>query len=248
MDSEKEYTYEIESEVSFLNENKILKPYAYQTLFNQVVDKHLNNFNLNVDTTLKYNLAWAIISLSIEIVKPVDSCMKLFASTWHSQKKGPFFRREYIFKNEKGETLFQGSSFSILFDVKNRNIYRSKDCPFHISPPNEKVLIEASPTFKTKADFNKVCDRVVNNSYVDCLGHVNNSRYSEFAYDAFTNDEVSNLKNLKRMDIYFESELRNKDNFSILKAYEDNKIFFRGKNNTKEDTSFNIVMQFSSNL
>lgn len=247
MDNEEECTYEIESEVSFLNENKILKPYAYQNLFNEVVDKHLNNFNLNVDNTLEYNLAWAIISLSIEIVKPIDSCIKLFASTWHSQKRGPFFRREYIFRNEKGETLFQGSSFSILFDIKTRSIYRSKHYPFYISPPNEKVVIEASPTFKMKTDFNKICDRIVHNSYVDCLGHVNNSRYSEFAYDAFTDDEISNLANLKRMDIYFESELRNKDNFSMLKAYDGDKIFFRGKNNTKEDTSFNIVMQFNKN-
>jgi hypothetical protein len=57
---EKDYIYEVETEVSDLNENNILKPYAYQSLFSQIVEKHLRKINLNVDITMKYNLAWAL--------------------------------------------------------------------------------------------------------------------------------------------------------------------------------------------
>lgn len=241
---EKDYIYEITNELSDLNQNNILKPYSYQKLFDQVVDRHLNNINLNMDQIMRNNLAWVLISLSIEIVKPVEGITKMFAQTWCSQHKRPFFRREFIFKNEKGEILFHGTSFSILFDMNKRTLYRKKELPFDIDISNDDFTIEATPTIHIDSKFEKVDERKVYNSYIDCLGHVNNIRYSEFAYDTFSEEECMNICNFKRMDLYFRSELRNNDNFSVLKAYENNKIIVRGYNNTKSDNSFDIIFEF----
>ena len=144
MNSEKAFVYEIEPEICDLNESNILKPYAYQRLFAQVAEQHLNRVNINIGTTLKGNLAWALVALSIEIIKPVEGCPKLYANTWYSQRKGPFFRRELLFKNEKGETMFHGSTFSILMDVEKRTIYRKKELPFSLTEPIPKYTIEAS--------------------------------------------------------------------------------------------------------
>ena len=105
MINEKDFVYEIEPDVSELNEYGYLKPYAYQNLFSAIAEKHLNRINLNVDTTMKYGLARVLISISLEIMKPVKGCIKLFAQTWHSQKKGPFFRRELVFKDENNNYL-----------------------------------------------------------------------------------------------------------------------------------------------
>jgi acyl-ACP thioesterase len=209
------------------------------------VEQHLNNINVNVDTTMKYNLAWVLMSLSFELVKPVEGCMKMYANTWYSQRRGPFFRRELVFKNENGEVMFQGSTFSVLLDVEKRTIYRKKDLPFLLSEPTEDFTIEARPTFKTDLEFEKVDERKVFNSYIDCLGHVNNCRYGEFAYDAFTDEERQNLAKLKRLDINFLSELRNKDIFSILKAYDGNKVLVRGYNNIKDNIAFDIIFEFA---
>lgn len=244
MNWEKDYVYEIETEVADLNECNVLKPYAYQKLFAKVAEQHLNRINVNVDTTMKSNLAWVLVSLSFELTKPVEGCVKMFAQTWYSQRKGPYFRREIVFKDEKGEVIFQGSTFSVLLDVEKRTIYRKKELPFAISEPVEDFTIEACPTFKTGMDFCKVDERKVYNSYIDCLGHVNNCRYGEFAYDIFTGEECLKLNKLKRMDFYFLSELRAKDTFSILKAYEDNRILVRGHNDIKNDVSFDIIMEF----
>lgn len=244
MNSEKDYVYEVETEVSLLNENNILKPYAYQILFAQLVEQHLNNINLNIDFTLKYSMAWALRSLSIELVKPIEVCIKMYASTWYSQRRGPFFRREFIFRNENGEVLFQGSSFSVLLNVEKHTIYRKKELPFLFNEPIEDFTIEANPTFKPNLEFDKIAERKVFNSYIDYLGHVNNCRYGEFAYDAFTDEERQNLARLKRMDFYFLSELRNKDTFSLLKTYDGNKLLIRGYNNIKDNLAFDIIMEF----
>jgi len=243
MVSEKEWVYEVEIEVEDLNENKILKPYAYQRLIAKVAEEHLKRLNMDVDTIMKYNLSWVLISLSIEIVRPVEGCDRLYATTWYSKRKGPYFRREMVFSNEMGE-VFKASSFSILLDIENRSIFREKEPPFTVNEPIEEFVLEASPNFKYTGDYKKTDVRRVFNSFIDCNGHVNNCRYGEFAYDVFNDDERRKLKDLKRMDIYFHSELMLNDRFSVLKAYDNNKLLIRGFNENKGVNSFDIVLEF----
>jgi acyl-ACP thioesterase len=244
MNTERECIYEVETEVADLNEQKLLKPYAYQKLFSQVVEKHLNEHNSNVETTMKNKLAWALASISFEMVKPIQGCIKMFASTWYSRRKGPYFRREIMFKDENEGVVFKGSSFSILLDIEKRTVYRRKETPFNLFEPVEVFTTEAKPTYKTTVEYNKVGTREVYNSYIDCIGHVNNSRYGEFAYDTFTDQERDNLLSLKRIEVYFLYELRNKDIFSILKTRADDHIMIRGYNETRNNIAFDMIFEF----
>lgn len=244
MISEKERVYQLETTVSFFNQYSQLKPYAYQVLFEQMAEKHLSDLEINVDTIMKYGLSWVLVSMSVEILKPIEPGAVLFGSTWYSQHRGPYFRRELIFKDASGDVVFQGSSYSVLFDIEKRSIFRKKEVPFPMFEPTEILLLDASPSFKTEMAFDRIVERVAYPSYIDCVGHVNNCRYGEFAYDTFTSKELENLKNLKRMDFYFLSELRCDDHFYMEKAYDENKILIRGYNRTKDDVSFNIIMSF----
>lgn len=241
---EKKYIYEINNEISDLNQNNILKPYGYQKLFSHVVDLHLNKTDLNMESIMKHNLAWAFVSLSIEIIKPIEGITGMYAQTWYSQRKGPFFRREFIFKSKDNQTFFHGSSFSVLIDIDKRTIYRKKELPFTVHKPDEDFTIEASPTFNINSEFEKENQRRIYNSHIDPLGHVNNVCYGKFAYDALSETECMNIHNLKRMDLYFRAELKNNDTFSILKAYQNDKIIIRGYNNAKSENSFDIIFGF----
>ncbi len=236
--------YDIEVEASQINEFGILKPHAYQVLFADIASRHLNSFHLNADDTIKYGMAWALISLHLEILRPIDGCAPLRAQTWHSQTKGPYFRRELVFCDLHGNTVFHGSTFSVLLDMEKRSILRPKALPIALPEPDPVFTIEARPTRKIHMDFAPHEERKVYNSYIDMLGHVNNCRYGEFAYDTFTLKEKARLHQMKRMEIYFESELRPQDSFLISKAYDGNSLVVRGHNNGKDDTAFDIVMTF----
>lgn len=244
MKNEKDFIYEVTPDVSELNEYGYLKPYAYQNLFGTIAERHLNRINLNVDTTMKHGLAWVLISISLEIFKPVKSSVKLFAQTWHSQKKGPFYRRELVFKDENGILLFHGSTFSVLLDLKTRAVFRKKETPFHIGSPIKEFTIDAYPSFKTDMIFNEVDKRKVYNSYLDCLGHVNNKRYGEFAYDALNSVEKGNLYKMKRYEVFFLSELRDKDIFSVQRVEIDKRIIIRGVNDSSGEISFYVLIDF----
>lgn len=236
--------YEFETEFEDFNENILLKPYGYQKLCAQLGDMHLSKIDMNVDTTMENNLAWALTTLSIEIVKPVEENITLSGKTWYSGRKGPLFRREYLFTDKKGDVLFKAFSFSVLLDMVKRTIYRKRELPFIMTEPIEDYTIEANANRKLDLDFIKVDERKAYNSYIDSLGHVNNCRYGEFAYDTFSEIEVDNLYKLNRMDIYFRSELIKDDTFSIYKVIDGNTMYIRGVNDTKEDTSFDIVFTF----
>lgn len=248
MNREKEQVYELEIPVSDLNETHGLKPYGYQKLFAQAADRHLEFLDLSVDQTMKYGLAWALISLSLEVVRPVRGVGKLYARTWYSQKKGPYFRREMEMLTPQGETAINGVTYSVLLDLEKRSIYRGKELPFPLDPPVEEFLIEATPSFKkhAKVPIKQVEERIVRGSYLDCLGHVNNCRYGEFCYDALSQEEQNCFSDIRRMDFYFLSELRRDDRFVMGKGYtQGGEIFLQGENRTKEDVAFTALFRFA---
>lgn len=244
MRQEKDCIYETTVAASYLNQYKQLKPYAYQTLFEQMAERHLADIGLNVDTTMQYGLAWALVSMSIEVSIPIEDTMRLYGKTWFSQHKGPYFRRELCFQNEAGQTVFQGSTYSVLLDIEKRRVFRKSVPPFPMHEPTEEFLLQASPTCKIKTELQAIEERKIRSSHIDCLGHVNNCRYGEFIYDTFSQAQQEKLKELRRMDIYFLSELRQEDRFTISRGDEENRSYFQGFNQTKNNLSFNIVMEF----
>jgi len=246
MKPENEFIYELLASSSFLNQHSQMKPYGYQILFEQMAERHLARLNINVDGTMEYGLAWALISMSVEVVNPIEKSMPLFGTTWHSEHRRPYFRRELQFMDAEGRVMFRGATHSVLLDLERRSVFRKKEVPFPIHKPTGVFLIEASPGFKMEADLAPVAERIAEASYIDCLGHVNNCRYGEFAYDVFTEEEQEKLNRLKRMDIHFLSELRAGDRFTMRKAADGDRIFIQGYNNTKGDVSFNIALYFQA--
>lgn len=241
---EQSFLHQLDVEVSYLNDQNIMKPSAYQALFAGLAERHLAVFGADSNITMQYGLAWALISISIDVVFPIDHCMRLYAKTWFSGRKGPYFRRELVFYDEENNVRFQGSTFSVLLELSTRSIYRKKDLPFALTEPSEVFCIDAEPRFREELLFSKMEERKVYNSYIDNLGHVNNRHYGDFAFDVLTEEELAKMPNLSRMDFYFISELRNHDHFSLEKSNSENRIFVRGQNTMKEEVAFVVEFRF----
>lgn len=241
---ERDHVYTVETEVSDLDECGLLKPHAYQKLFARIAEEHLNLLELNVAATMTHNLAWALVTMSLEIVRPVSGCVRLHATTWYSQRKGPYFRRELVFRSDDGTVVFHGSTFSVLLDVENRTVFRKKATPFEVGEPFESFTIDASPALDRQEGHERLEVRKVRNSHLDALGHVNNTRYGEFAHDALEEAECRNLSNLGRIDLQFVSELRRDDTFSVWKAVSDDRICIQGRKEADDTLSFECRFTF----
>ena len=243
MYNEQEKIYTVRTEFASLDRHGYIKPNAYQTIMNKIVEEHLQAYSLDVDSIMPYGLSWVLISFTFDIKKHIKGCQELSAKTWHSEHRGPFYRREIELKDMSGDVVCLATTISILLDLQTRSIYRKKELPFDIGEANKVFLTKASPSFRGKYEFETIDTRAVKRSYIDCLGHVNNCKYGEFAFDALTDTEAD-LAKISRVEIYFMSELRPHDTFTVDKTTSDGRVLVRGHNNEKEDTSFMVVFSY----
>jgi acyl-ACP thioesterase len=81
------------------------------------------------------------------------------------------------------------------------------------------------------------------NSQVDALGHLNNTRYTDFAFDVMTDEERS--KTLRRLEITFHSELRRGDSFLLSKSVhrEPGRLYFRGSTDAKKAFDLTLFIE-----
>ena len=189
--NENECSYECVVVMDMLNGEGFIKPYAYQSLMMDVSGRHLQQFRLGVDDMLQKGMAWVLVSASIQIIRPVRSETTLIARTWHSEQDRLTFRREFCFTGEDGSPVFNAATFSVLMDIGERRIIRPETLDFDIGQPNRKFVAEASPKLRCRDEMIPVEKRKIYPSCIDRLGHTNNCRYSEFAYDALTDSEVN---------------------------------------------------------
>ncbi len=236
--------YEIEIEFSQLDQNGYLTPAGYQYIVNAVAGKHLINYNLEFARLIGMGLSWVLLSISVDVINPIKGeGTKVVGTTWHSQRKGIFFRREISVCDENGTPLFNCATYSTLLDLETRSIYKSRTLPFELMPPTEETLLIATPSFKEKNEYEKGDSRLAQRSYIDGLGHVNNGRYGDFCFDAM-DEEEARMDKLRRMEIYFVSELRLGEKFTTNKAKQDNKLVVQGYNESSDKVAFYGVFKY----
>ena len=216
--NESQCAYRCHVGMEMLNGCGVMKPYSYQALIMDVAQRHLREFRLGVDDLLQKGMSWVLVSSSVEIIRPIREEMTLTARTWHSEQDKLTFRRELCFADPQGKPLFQAATFSVLMDINERRILRPDKLDFDIGQPHSEFLIDASPRLRFKGEMLPCDRRRVYPSCIDRLGHTNNCRYSEFAYDALTENEISALEHLRRMDVYFKSELKPGDTFTVRRS------------------------------
>ncbi|MDL2292611.1 hypothetical protein LJC17_03375 [Acholeplasma sp. OttesenSCG-928-E16] len=244
MNREKEITYKVNPPLPDFDYNGNLKSYGYQNLVATLIDIHLSKTNISLGEALPGNLAWVLVSMHIEVIKPLKLHDSFVAKTWHVQRRGPFFRRDFEFINENGEILFHGTTFSVLLDLTKRAIYLKKELPFELIEGNEEYTIEATPNFNNRLDYEMIEKRVVRNSFIDPVKHMNNGKYGEVAYDALFEEEINNIQKVRRMDLYFHSEMSLHDEFEVQRSKADKILVIQLFNKTKDKKSFTIKFEW----
>lgn len=245
--------YPLFPDFSYFDPQGRLKPYAYQELLAQLVDRQLEDpqEGLTMDQILGQGLAWVLTSITVQIKAPLPRSVTLYGSTHYAGRKGPYFRREYQLLDGSGKLLARAASYSVLIDLKKRSIFRKKDLPFDFPPAKPPSDIDIRPSLREKLDYQTLGQRTVTPSTIDGIGHMNNSRYGEWAYDSLPKDLRDRLHHLRQIDIYFTKEVSLDEKVTLLKHQTpgpntDQTTYIRG---LKEDQSpsFDLVYSFGKN-
>ncbi len=206
---EAQYSYPAELGIAMFNERGALKPSAYQELYMQAVEPHLLNIRMDEPRLIRdFGVAWVLISMAFEPRRAIRPEEQLHARTWNSTEKSRLlFRREICFYDAEERPVLLGATFSALLDMQTRRVCTDRALARTFSLPAGETLLEASDRLRLKTPAEAPVETVTARpSWIDGIGHVNNLRYGELAYDALTDAQRAQIGALRRMELFFVSE------------------------------------------
>ncbi len=244
---EKELKHNILIDISMYNANGDFVPSAYQRMVMSMIEEHLDYFDMGEKRLMEeYGISWVLLSMSIELKRKLLPTDKLYGITWHSGGRVPSFRRDFLICDEGDNVVAVGATVSTLFDNVTRHICLDKNklsvIPFNAGEP---VLERLERRMKLSDEARLVETRKVRPSMTDGVGHVNNTKYGDFVYDSMSAEAREKLGELKRMDVWFNSELREGDSFEIYEfTNDDSSLCFYGKRPSEQRSSFDMKIVF----
>ena len=221
---EKRFSYPLELGISMFNGDGALKPDAYQALYMQAVEPHLKNIEMDEARLIRdFGVAWVLVSMAVEVRRPVRPDDTLTAQTWNTTEKTRLlFRREMVVKDAAGEIVFTVATFSALLDLSARRVCTDRELIAKFCLPAGETLMEASDRLRIKTPEDAPVETLrVRPSWIDGVGHVNNFRYGEMAYDALPDERRAAVGTLRRMELFFVSETHLGDEIVLHRIDDD---------------------------
>ena len=246
MELEKTYYFRVDTAAQ--NENHDLTLSALQRIIVTASEEHLKNIGLDVPKLMKdYGVSWILLSLSIEVKDKIRSGELLSIRTWHTNKKGVYYRRDFEICHEDGTVAANAATFSSIFDMESRRLCTNKEVLALVDELGEgKELFEASPRLRIKPEeLDFVMTQNVMPSWIDALGHTNNLRYGDLITDALPAEKRAKLGKLSRFELGFTGELRLGESVELrLKEEEDGTVLAAGIRSTDEKPAFLAKLAF----
>lgn len=246
---EKLIEHPIHIDISMYNSDGNFTPSAYQRMIMSVIEEHLDALQIGEKFLMEHHgISWVLLSTSIELKRKLLPRDRLIGRTWHAGGRAPSFRRDFVFEDVNGEVAAVGATISTLFETETRKLCLNKE---KLSVVNldcrEPVLESLERKMKVDAEFESIETRTVRPSMTDGVGHVNNTKYGDLVYDAMSPEERADLSNLKRLDVWFNYELRENEKVEISKAKVDNVLYFTGKKSDGK-SSFDMKIYFANGI
>ena len=183
------------------------------------------------------NICWIILRMHIEIDRLPEWHERLKIRTWATGLEKIYYGREFEIYDSEGNRIGKASSTWILADwnthrpviankrpelppavVQSPEFVFGESCP-KISFPDKSVIAEASdkPVIKKYADYTEL----------DRNRHVNNSRYTAWAYDALFKSGYD-VSAVRSISIMYNSEVKQGEKVELYIAETNGKIAVYG--------------------
>ncbi len=245
MELEKIYHFRVDTGAQ--NENHALTLSALQRIIVTVSEEHLKNIGLDVPKLMaEYGVSWILLSLTAEIKSKIKAGELLSVRTWHTNKKGLYYRRDIEICHEDGSLAAVAATFSSIFDMESRRLCSNEKVLSLVEELGEgRELFEAAPRIRVKPeDLETVMTEKVMPSWIDALGHVNNFRYGDLITDALTEEKRAKLGELSRFELGFTGELRLGESAELRLKEEDGTVFVAGIRSSDGKAAFVSKLTF----
>ncbi|MBR5872123.1 MAG: hypothetical protein IKZ06_00555 [Oscillospiraceae bacterium] len=245
MELEKTYYFRVDTAAQ--NKDHAITLSAIQRAIVTASEEHLKNIGLDVPRLMsEFGVSWILLTLSVKIESPIKGGELLSIRTWHTNKKGVYYRRDFEICHEDGTPAAYAATFSSIFDMESRRLCNNEKVLELVEELGEgKELFEASPRLRIKPEnLPTVMSQKIMPSWIDALGHVNNFRYGDFITDALPEETFANLGKLSRYEVGFTGELRLGESVELRLEETEDGITAAGIRSSDEKPAFLAKLEF----
>ena len=160
---------------------------------------------LGLNKLISDNMAWIFYKYDIEVLRYPKLGEKLTVCTDALGMRKFYAYRNYLIKDAEGNIIVKGRGLFLLLDLKKRRamrvpetmktIYKCEEDSFELDNLDKKFESEMSKQF------------AVRYSDIDTNGHVNNTKYMEWALEIVPRDIILNYK-MSRIKVNFIKEVQ----------------------------------------
>ena len=183
-----------------------LKPSAILYYAQEVAGEHCKALALDYDTLAKRRMFWAVIRHRVQITRLPTRGETIRVETWPMPTTKVAYPRSVVAYDESGEEVFRAISLWVLMDLDTRAM---------VLPRVSGIIVEgtlrgtelALPGAVIPKTFGLSGTRTVCFTDLDRNGHMNNTRYLDWAYDLLPSS-FHREHTLREMTVSYSAEAR----------------------------------------
>lgn len=168
---------------------------------------------------------WAVTRIKYEVVKMPALHQRVIAKTWPLAPTAMGFQREYLLSDLAGNVLVKGSSLWIMMDWGNRQFVSAKDIydgPMDFSDEKNFAKVKRLKDFETQDEPVRMRPAYTD---IDVNGHTNNTKYANFALNAWVPDASDHIKTFQ---IDYRKEVRFGQDIDVFVKRENGTVLVKG--------------------
>lgn len=172
---------------------------------------------------------WMLARIWVELNRPLRWQETLTIRTWHREGRGASVYRDFDLYVD-GEPVGQAVSTWVLADVESHRLMRIDKVP-GIMGTNQGGELEKNISLgklKLPDDLEVAERRRMHYSETDMNGHINNTRYADFACDALKMEGMEEGEFVRELQIGFLAECHAGEELVLSAGMEENHGFVRG--------------------
>ncbi len=176
----------------------------------------------------KYNALWMVSRNWVELSAPIRGNDLLTIRTWHRGASGASNYRDFDILRD-GEIIGQGVSLWVMVDAAEHKLMRLKDVA-ELNGTDGGELNKSVKLHRTvmPEGYDRQSLREMRYSDTDTNGHINNTRYLDFACDALRLDQLGKGKFVRTFQLDYVSECMAGETLTMETTVKENDLYARG--------------------
>lgn len=200
-----------------------IKPSSVLSLFQEAAVTHATLDGIGHDAMEERGVFWAVIRTYYEVIRQPELYTSALVRTWPHTPSRFSFLRDYSISTLDGELLVKGISEWVFMKLAERSFVPLSD----VYTPPANLLDERNFERKPRKikDFDTACIEPViivpPFSAADINGHVNNTVYADYPFDALDPTQPLDIESFQ---IDFRHEVRPDEPLEIYNAVDDDDV------------------------